>query len=83
MMKKMMIRLTLVLALVALTTPVWAASCPDVLTDDGDGYYYAIDGNLKVSVNFPSYVTATITLPKLANFGDFEGFYFESRWNFV
>ena len=32
MMKKMMIRLTLVLALVAFTTPVWAASCPAVLT---------------------------------------------------
>jgi hypothetical protein len=82
MMKKMMIRLTLVLALVALTTPVWAASCPDVLLADENldapSYYYAIDGNLKLSVNFPSYVTATITLPKLANFGDFEGFYFYS-----
>jgi hypothetical protein len=77
-MKKLMIRLTLVLALVALTTPVWAASCPAVLTYDGDGYYYAIDGSLKLSVNFPSYVTATITLPKLTNFGDFEGFYFGS-----
>jgi len=76
MMKKVMIRSILVLSLLVLTSPAWAATCGDVLTYDYDGYYYAIDGNLKLTVTFTNYVTATITLPKLANFGDFEGFYF-------
>jgi hypothetical protein len=40
---------------------------------------YRIDGSLKVSVNFPDYVSATITLPKLWSLGFVAGeyFYFE------
>jgi len=37
---------------------------------------YRIDGSLKVSVNFPDYVSATITLPKLMSLGIATGEYF-------
>lgn len=37
---------------------------------------YRIDGSLKVSVNFPDYVSATITLPKLMTLGIVAGEYF-------
>lgn len=54
------------------THPVEAAStsCPDLTGT------YRIDGSLKVSVNFPDYVTATITLPKLWSLGFVAGEYF-------
>ena len=36
-------------------------SCPDLAGK------YRIEGNLKISVNFPDYISATITLPKLSS----------------
>jgi hypothetical protein len=56
--------------------PVEAAStsCPPLTGT------YRIDGNLKVSINFPDYVSATITLPKLSSLSNKatgEYFYFK------
>jgi hypothetical protein len=78
--KKMILGSILFVSVLTFSNPTWAASCSDVFMYDYDqgGYYYAIDGSLKISANFPNYVTASISLPRLSNFGDFEGFYFGS-----
>ncbi len=75
-MKKTMVGSILFLAVVALSNPVWAttSSCY-VYTADEDMVGYYIDGNLKLSITFTDYISATITLPKLANVMDLAGEY--------
>ena len=74
MLKKLIVLSIFFFSAVIASHPVEAAStsCPDL---NGT---YRIDGSLKVSVNFPDYVSATITLPKLMTLGIVAGehFYF-------
>lgn len=81
MIRKMLISSILFLAVVTSTNLTWATTGPSCSDMTGS---YVIDGNLKLSVNFPNYVSATITLPKLANLGDIvgEAFYFYSDGTF-
>ena len=74
----MMVVSILLLAVVTLSSPAWATpsstSCPSVLEyaywSEEDGWYYSyynVGGNLKLTVTFNGYITASITLPKLEN----------------
>jgi hypothetical protein len=75
-MKRMVVSSILLLAVVALSGPAWAASASCyVYTADEDFVGYYIDGSLKLSITFTDYVSATITLPKLANVMDLAGEY--------
>jgi hypothetical protein len=72
-MLKRLIVLSIFFFLVTIASnPVQAAftSCPDLAGT------YRIDGNLKISANFPDYVSANITLPKLMSLGIVAGEYF-------
>lgn len=72
MLKKLIVLSIFFFSAAIATHPVEAAStsCPDLTGT------YRIDGSLKVSVNFPDYVNATITLPKLMSLGIVAGEYF-------
>ena len=75
MLKKLIVLSIFFFLLTIASNPVEAASasCPDLTGK------YRIDGSLKVSVNFPDFISATITLPKLtrlSNNATGEYFYF-------
>jgi hypothetical protein len=80
MLKKLIVLSVFFFSAVIAAHPVEAAStsCPNLTGT------YRIDGNLKISVNFPDYVNATITLPKLWSLGIVAGehFYFENGGGF-
>ena len=65
MLKKLIVLSIFFFLLTIASNPVEAASasCPDLTGK------YRIDGSLKVSVNFPDFISATITLPKLMTLG--------------
>ena len=72
MLKKLMLFSIFFFLVAIASSPVHAAftSCRDLTGK------YRIDGSLKVSVNFPDIVSATITLPKLMSLGIATGEYF-------
>jgi hypothetical protein len=85
MIKKFAVVSILLISLMFVSTPAKAtptASCPSVLEyawEDESGFlaaYYSIAGNLKLSITFKDYVSATITLPKLENLGELGGEWF-------
>jgi hypothetical protein len=72
MLKKLIVLSIFFFLLTIASNPVEAASasCPDLTGK------YRIDGSLKVSVNFPDFISATITLPKLMTLAIAAGEYF-------
>ena len=80
MFKKMLIISLLSLSIFTFSNLTWATSVVSL-----DDTVWLIDGNFKTTINFPNYMSLTVTLPKLANFQQFgvsEIFFFDGNGDF-